>query len=67
VAWEDLERTQWNSHGGLDLVLRSRRVISLPPALGNVGLLEEFIREGRAGVDFEARGQAGGRTIMQSP
>ena len=67
VAWDALDRTQWNSNGGLDLVLRSRRVISLPPALGNIGLLEEFIQEGRASVDFEARGQAGGRTIMQSP
>jgi hypothetical protein len=67
VPWLDLERTQWNSEGGLDLVLRSRRVISLPSALGNIGLLEEFIREGRANVDFEAHGEAGGRTIMQSP
>jgi hypothetical protein len=67
VSWDALDRTQWNSNGGLDLVLRSRRVISLPPALGNIGLLEEFIQEGRASVDFEARGQAGGRTIMQSP
>lgn len=67
VAWEDLERTQWNSQGGLDLVLRSRRVISLPPALGNIGLLEEFIHEGRARVEFEAREEAGGRTMMQSP
>jgi len=67
VTWDALERTQWNTNGGLDLVLRSRKVISLPPALGNIGLLEEFIQEGRTSVDFEARGQAGGRTIMQSP
>jgi len=67
VAWDALERTQWNSNGGLDLVLRSKRVISLPPELGNIGLLEEFIQEGRTSIDFEARGQAGGRTIMQSP
>lgn len=67
VAWEDLERTQWNSQSGLDLVLRSKRVIPLPPALGNIGLLEEFIHEGRARVGFEAREEAEGRTMMQSP
>lgn len=67
VSWEDLERTQWNSNGGLDLVLRSRRVISVPSALANIGLLEEFIQEGAGAVESEARGEAGNRTMMQSP
>lgn len=67
ISWEDLERTQWNSDGGLDLILRSRRVISLPYALANIGLLEEFIHEGSASVESEARGGADSRTMMQSP
>lgn len=67
VSWGDLERVQWNARGGLDLVLRSRRVISLPSALANIGLLEEFIQEGSRLSDSEARGPAGDRTMMQSP
>jgi hypothetical protein len=66
VAWDALQRTEWNPHGGLDLVLRSGRVISLPPALANIGLLEEFIREGRRAVDFETQREGEGRTILQS-
>ena len=67
VPWGELDRTEWNEHGGLNVVLRSRRVIALPPALGNLGLLEEFFHEGRRAVDSEARGEAEGRTMMQSP
>jgi hypothetical protein len=67
IPWEELDRTEWNEHGGLNLVLRSRRVIALPPTLGNLGLLEEFLHEGRRAVDSEARGEAEGRTMMQSP
>jgi hypothetical protein len=67
IAWEDLERTQCNANGGLDLVLRSKRVIALPSALANIGLLEEFIHEGSAAVELEARGGAGNRTMIQSP
>jgi hypothetical protein len=66
VPWEELDRTEWNDRDGINLVLRSRRTIVLPPTLGNIGLLEEFLHEGRA-VDSEARGEAEGRTMMQSP
>lgn len=67
VPWGDLERTEWNDRNGLNLVLRSRRVIALPRTLANLGLLEEFLHEGRRAVDSEARGEAEGRTMMQSP
>jgi hypothetical protein len=67
VPWGDLERTEWNDRNGLNLVLRSRRVIALPPMLANLGLLEEFLHEGRRAVDSEARDEAEGRTMMQSP
>jgi len=67
VPWEDLDRAEWNDQNGINLVLRSRRVIVLPPSLGNIGLLEEFLHEGRRSVDSEARGEAEGRTMMQSP
>jgi hypothetical protein len=67
VPWEELDRAEWNDQNGINLVLRSRRTIVLPPTLGNIGLLEEFLHEGRRAVDSEARGQAEGRTMMQSP
>lgn len=67
ISWDGLERTQWNANGGLDLVLRSKRVISLPSSLGNLGLLEEFIHEGSESVESEARGGPGSRTMIQSP
>lgn len=67
VPWEELDRTEWNEQGGLTLVLRSRRVLVLPSSLGNLGLLEEFLHEGRRAVDSEARGEAEGRTMMQRP
>jgi hypothetical protein len=67
IAWEDLERTQWNANGGLDLVLRSRKVVSLPGALGNIGLLEEFIHEGTASIELDARGGTESRTMLQRP
>jgi hypothetical protein len=67
ISWEELDRTEWNEKDGLDLVLRSRRVISLPSALGNIALLEEYVRDGRAAVDSESHGRSGDRTMMQSP
>jgi hypothetical protein len=67
IPWEDLERTEWNEHNGLNLVLRSRRVIALPRSLANLGLLEEFLHEGRRAVDSQTRGEAEERTMMQSP
>jgi len=67
IPWEDLDRAEWNDQNGINLVLRSRRIIVLPPSLGNIGLLEEFLHEGRRPVDSEARGEAEGRTMMQSP
>jgi hypothetical protein len=64
IPWEELERTEWNDRNGLNLVLRSRRVIALPRSLANLALLEEFLHEGRAAVDSRARGEAEGRIIM---
>jgi hypothetical protein len=66
VAWAELDHAEWNDKDGLDLVLRSHRVISLPSALGNIALLEEYVREGKAGVDSEAQGRPEDRTMMQS-
>jgi len=67
IPWDALERTEWNEHNGINLVLRSRRVISLPPSLANIGLLEEFLHEGRRVAESDARDGAEGRTMMQSP
>lgn len=47
IAWSELASSEWDAKGGLDLVLRSGRRISLPPSLGNISLLEEFVEEGR--------------------
>ena len=46
-AWSDLASSEWDARGGLELVLHSGRRISLPPGLGNISLLEEFVEEGR--------------------
>ena len=53
--------------GGLDLTLHSRKVMSLPYALGNIAMLEEFLRAGPTSVDSEAHEHALDRTMMQSP
>jgi hypothetical protein len=66
VRWEDFDRAEWNEQDGLDLVLRSRRVIKLPPSLGNIGLLEELLREGPPAVDSGTTEGAENRTMMQS-
>jgi len=47
ISWSELASSEWDAKGGLDLVLRSGRRISLPPSLGNISLLEEFVEEGR--------------------
>ena len=65
VAWADFDRPEWNERDGLDLVLKSRRVISLPSSLGNIALLEEFLREGPPS-DSPSQGGAENRTITQS-
>ena len=65
IAWEDLDRAEWSEGDGLNLVLRSCRVVPLPPSLGNIVLLEEFLRE--RPVDSGSRGQAGNRSMLQSP
>jgi hypothetical protein len=65
-AWEELDRTEWNDKDGLDLVLRAGRVVSLPSALGNIALLEEYLRDGRAGAESEAQRRPEDRTMMQS-
>jgi hypothetical protein len=67
IPWEDLDRAEWNDQNGINLVLRSRRVIVLPSSLGNIGLLEEFLHEGRRVIESESRGGAEERTITQSP
>jgi|SRR6185295_16013545 len=67
VAWRDFHRSEWNEAGGLDLVLRSRRVLTLPPSLGNLALLEEFLQAGPPPSDSHTPGEAEGRTMMQSP
>ena len=67
IPWEDLDRAEWNDQNGINLVLRSRRVIVLPSSLGNIGLLEEFLHEGRRAIESESRGGAEERTITQSP
>jgi hypothetical protein len=67
IAWEELDRPEWNGQDGLDLVLKSRRTISLPSALGNIAMLEEFLREGPPPVDSPSPGEAENRTMMQSP
>ena len=47
VAWSEIAATEWDRKGGLELQLRSGRNLSLPPNLGNISLLEEFVEEGR--------------------
>jgi len=47
VAWSDLASTAWDGRGGLVLTLQSGRKIPLPPSLGNLTVLEEFMEEGR--------------------
>ncbi|MBI3855148.1 MAG: hypothetical protein HY293_05605 [Planctomycetes bacterium] len=51
IPWEDLERTEWNGRGGLDLSVGPGRLLSLPASLANLHLLEEFLQEGRRAVD----------------
>ena len=67
VAWQDFDHPEWNERDGLDLVLKSRRVISLPPSLGNIAMLEELLREGPPPVDSETPTGAENRTMMQNP
>jgi len=47
VAWSDLASTEWDGRGGLVLTLQSGRKIPLPPSLGNITVLEDFMEEGR--------------------
>ncbi len=47
VAWSELASTEWDGRGGLVLTLQSGRKIPLPPNLGNITVLEEFMEEGR--------------------
>jgi hypothetical protein len=47
IAWSEITSSEWDPKGGLELVLRSGRRIALPPSLGNISLLEEFVEEGR--------------------
>src|SRR5262249_27577741 len=67
VPWSDFERSEWNEKGGLDLRLRSRRVISLPPSLGNIAMLEECLREGAPTVDSSSTEAPENRTMIQNP
>ena len=63
VAWSEIDRSEWNGRGGLDLVLQSRRMLSLPPSLGNIAMLEEFLREGPPPADSPSPEAAENRTI----
>ena len=47
IAWAEITAVEWDRKGGLVLVLRSGRRLVLPPSLGNISLLEEFVEEGR--------------------
>jgi hypothetical protein len=47
VPWAEITAAEWDRKGGLELVLRSGRRLTLPPSLGNISLLEEFVEEGR--------------------
>jgi hypothetical protein len=47
IAWSTLASTEWDGRGGLVLTLQSGRKIPLPPSLGNITVLEEFMEEGR--------------------
>jgi hypothetical protein len=67
VAWSEFDHSEWNVKGGLDLVLKSRRVLPLPPSLGNIAMLEEFLREGPPVADSSSPGQAENRTMLQNP
>jgi hypothetical protein len=50
VAWSEIAASEWDRKGGLELRLGSGRTIPLPPSLGNISLLEEFVEEGRQGA-----------------
>ncbi len=63
IAWADFDHSEWNEKGGLDLVLKSRRVLPLPPSLGNIAMLEEFLREGPPSADSPSPEGAENRTI----
>jgi hypothetical protein len=47
VAWSEITAAEWDQKGGLELVLGSGRRLALPPSLGNISVLEEFVEEGR--------------------
>ena len=63
IAWSDFDHSEWNEKGGLDLVLKSRRVLPLPASLGNIAMLEEFLREGPPPADSPSPEGAENRTI----
>jgi hypothetical protein len=63
IAWPDFDHSEWNEKGGLNLVLKSRRVLRLPPSLGNIAMLEEFLREGPPPADSPSPEGAENRTI----
>ena len=67
IPWEQLDRTEWNEENGINLVIRAGRVLSLPASIANIRLLEEFLHEGRRGIESDAREESEGRTMIQSP
>jgi len=67
IAWPDFDHSEWNEKGGLDLVLHSRRVLALPASLGNIAMLEEFLREGPPPADSSSPEEVENRTIRQDP
>jgi hypothetical protein len=67
IPWSDFDHSEWNDRGGLDVVLKSRRVLPLPPSLGNIAMLEECLREGPAASDSSSTEEAESRTMRQNP
>jgi hypothetical protein len=63
IAWSDYGHSEWNRKDGLDLILRSGRVLPLPPSLGNIAMLEEFLREGPPRADSGSPEAAENRTM----
>jgi hypothetical protein len=66
IPWSDLDHSEWNQKGGLDLVLKSGRVLPLPPSLGNIAMLEECLREGPP-AESSSQDEAENRTMRQNP
>jgi hypothetical protein len=54
IAWSDVEETEWDGKGGLIVRMKSGKTQPLPPGLGNLTILEEFIEEARSAAGSRA-------------